>query len=108
MRSALAERGRVAIVLVLVPERLPIEETARAAHGLEDSGLAPSAIVVNRVLPAHADGRYLEARKAQERPYLAEIERRFAAFPRTLVPQLESDVHGLGALDRVAAHLLAD
>jgi arsenite-transporting ATPase len=108
VRAALAAREHAAIALVLLPERLPIEETARAVHALEESGLSPAAIVVNRVLPAHADGRYLEARRAQERPYLEEIDRRFAPFPRTLVPQFESDVHGLDALARLGRHLLAD
>ena len=108
VRGALADRQQVALVIVLIPERLPIEETARAVHALEDSGLAPAAIVVNRVLPEDADGRYLQARRVQERSYLEEIERRFAAFPRTRVPQFESDVHGLEALARVGGHLLAD
>jgi arsenite/tail-anchored protein-transporting ATPase len=107
-RAALADRGRVAIVLVLVPERLPIEETARTAHALEDSALSPSAIVINRVLPGDADGHYLQARRAQERQYLEEIDDRFAAFRRVFVPQLESDVHGLDALGRVGRHLLAE
>ena len=106
-RKALADPRQAAIVLVIVPERLPIEETARAVHMLEDSGLAPAGMVVNRVLPSDADGRYLQARRRQERLYLDEIERRFAAFPRTVVPQFESDVHGLEALGRVGRHLLA-
>jgi arsenite/tail-anchored protein-transporting ATPase len=107
-RKALADRDRVGLVLVLLPERLPIEETARAAHTLDDAGLAPAWLVVNRVLPDDADGRYLQARRVQERLYLQEIERRFSAFSRTVVPQLESDVHGLDALGRVGRHLLAE
>jgi arsenite/tail-anchored protein-transporting ATPase len=102
----LADRAAVALVLVLVPERLPIEETARAVHALEDSGLAPAALVVNRVLPAEADGRYLAARRGREAQYLEEIDRRFSAFHRARVPQLESDVHGLAALGSVGRHLL--
>jgi arsenite/tail-anchored protein-transporting ATPase len=108
VRTELARPDRVAVVLVVVPERLPIEETARAAHALEDSGLTPGGLVVNRVLPAEADGEYLRARRARERRYLDEIDRRFAAFPRAVVPQLEADVQGLEALDRVGMRLLAD
>jgi arsenite/tail-anchored protein-transporting ATPase len=107
-RARLANAAEVALVLVLVPERLPIEETARAVHALEDSGIAPAAVVVNRVLPEEADGRYLEARRSRERQYLEEIERRFSAFPRVRVPQFESDVHGVEALARVGGHLLAE
>jgi arsenite-transporting ATPase len=107
-REMLARADRVGFVLVLIPERLPIEETARAAHQLEESGMAIAGLVVNRVLPARADGTYFEARKKQERSYLDEIGRRFAAVPRVVVPQLESDVHGLEALGEVSRHLLDD
>jgi arsenite-transporting ATPase len=108
VKAALARPGHVAVVLVVIPERLPIEETARAAHALENAGLGPAAIIVNRVLPEHADGAYLAARRAQERRHLDEIGRRFSAVPRVAVPQFESDVHGLEALARVGRHLLAD
>jgi arsenite-transporting ATPase len=107
-RAALMDGARVALVLVLVPERLPIEETVRAVHVLEDSGIRPAAVVVNRVLPENADGRYLQQRRLQETRYLEEITRRLAAFRRVRVPQFESDVHGVEALGRVGSHLLEE
>jgi arsenite/tail-anchored protein-transporting ATPase len=106
VRAALTAPDRVAFVLVLVPERLPIAESVRAAHQLEDAGIPLGGLVVNRVLPDHADGAYFRARKAQERVHLAEVDRRLPAVPRAVVPQLEADVHGLAALDRVAGYLL--
>ena len=45
-----------AVVLVLVPERLPIEETARTLRLLEESGLQVGALVVNRTLPQGLEG----------------------------------------------------
>jgi hypothetical protein len=33
--------------------------------------------------------------------YLDEIDARFAAYPRIALPQLESDVQGLPALERI-------
>lgn len=106
VRAMLAQGATTAIVLVLVPEHLPIEETARALRLLEQTELQVAGLVINRVLPESADGDFLRARKAQERVYLDEIERRFAAFPRVRVPQLECDVRGLGNLERIAAPLL--
>jgi arsenite/tail-anchored protein-transporting ATPase len=106
VRAILAQEGTTSIVLVLVPERLPIEETARALHLLEHTDLHVAGLIINRVLPESADGDFLRARKVQERAYLDEVERRFAAFPRVLVPQLECDVRGLGNLERIAARLL--
>jgi arsenite/tail-anchored protein-transporting ATPase len=109
VRAALQRADRVAFVLVTIPERLPIEESARAAHALQEAGLAMGGVVINRVLPVEAaTGDYFRARVAQEREHMAEIHRRFSAVPRVVVPQLESDVHGLAALERVSRHLLAD
>ncbi len=108
LRRELARGERVAFVLVLIPERLPIEESVRAAHDLAEAGIAMGGLVVNRVLPAEASGAYYEARKAQERVYLEEIARRMPSAPRATVPQLESDVHGIAGLERVAACLLAE
>jgi arsenite-transporting ATPase len=106
VRAELTRSDKVAFVLVLIPERLPIEESVRAAHQLEDAGIHLGGLVVNRVLPEEAGGAYFEARKAQERIHLAEIDRRLPAGPRVIVPQLESDVHGVTGLERVGRHLL--
>jgi arsenite-transporting ATPase len=106
VRAELARADRVAFVLVLVPERLPIEESARAVHRLAEAGVHVGGIVVNRVLPPEAEGEYYRARKAQERAHLAEIERRLPVAPRVFVPQLESDVHGVASLERIGRHLL--
>ena len=106
VRAALQRPEEVAFVLVLVAERLPIEESARATHLLEDAGIPLGGVVVNRVLPEGAGGEFFESRKAQERVYLEEIERRFSAAPRVRVPQLPRDVAGIDSLLRVAASLM--
>ncbi len=108
VRAELARGDRVVFVLVLIPERLPIEESVRAAHELADAGVTMGGVVVNRVLPDDAPGDYFRARKTQERVYLAEIDRRIPAVPHVMVTQLESDVHGLAGLRRVSASLLAE
>jgi arsenite/tail-anchored protein-transporting ATPase len=108
MRAEFARADRVAFVLVLIPERLPLEESVRAAHDLAEAGITIGGVIVNRVLPEAAAGEYFEARRAQERVYLEEIERRMPQVPRARVPQLESDVHGLDGLERVRACLVAE
>jgi arsenite-transporting ATPase len=107
VRDALTRYETTAFVLVLNPERLPIEESARALHELEHVHLHVGGIIVNRVLPGDLNGAYYQARKAQERVYLGEIERRFRGVPRVTIPLFESDVHGIASLDRIARHLLA-
>ncbi len=108
VRDVLTRNETTAFVLVLMPERLPIEESARALHDLDHAHLHVSGLVVNRVLPDDLSGEYYEARKAQERVYLEEIDRRFRAVRRVRVPQLESDVHGVPALERVARYLVGE
>jgi arsenite/tail-anchored protein-transporting ATPase len=107
VRDVLTRYETTAFILVLIPERLPIEESARAVHELEHAHLHVGGLVVNRVLPDNLSGQYYEARKAQEGVYLDEIDRRFRGMPKIRVPLLESDVHGVASLERVAAFLVA-
>ncbi|MBS3939985.1 MAG: ArsA family ATPase [Actinobacteria bacterium] len=93
--------------LVLIPERLPIEETARALDSLDAAGLTVGSVVVNRVLPAEADGEFLAQRRAQQADYLAEIERRFAARDLLRVTQLPRDVADPDSLAEVQRQVAA-
>ena len=103
---ALLMRGKTtAFVLVLIPERLPIEEAARALEMLGEADIKIGALVVNRVLPEDLTGDFYQSRRRQEQVYLDEIERRFGHLRRLRVPQFESDVHGLKSLERVSALL---
>ena len=108
-RLALRRHGSVAhhIRLVTIPERLAIEETARAAELLADTGVDVSGLIVNRVLPDDLEGEFYRSRKAQEATYLAEIDRRFKRLPRVRVRQLPRDVYGLASLAAVSEQLLS-
>jgi arsenite-transporting ATPase len=106
LRSYVTDRGRTAFVLVTVPERLAIDETARAADALRDTALAIGALIVNRVLPEGLAGDFYGSRKAQEHEYLSEIDHRFARLPRVVVRQLPRDVQGLEPLGVVTRQLL--
>jgi arsenite-transporting ATPase len=98
VRARLMQARLAAFVLVLIPERLPIEETARALDVLAGSDVHVAGLVINRVLP-ELEGPFLSARRRQEHIYLDEIERRFAHLPRLRIAQLESDVHGIPQLE---------
>ena len=105
LRAYVTDRGRTSFVLVTIPERLAIDETARAAETLRDTALDIGGLIVNRVLPDGLSGSFYDARKAQEREYLDEIARRFARLERLHVRQLPRDVHGIGPLEAVAAEM---
>jgi arsenite-transporting ATPase len=104
-RARLVSPRVTAFVLVLMAERLPIEESARALAQLQEAGVRVGALIVNRVLPAGSPDPFLVARQTQERVYLDEIDRRFASLPRLRVPQLAHDVHGLDSLQTIAGAL---
>jgi len=106
LRRIMTDRSRTSFVFVTIPERLAIEETARAAEQLVDTGVDVAGLVVNRVLPDGLDGEFYRSRKEQEEVYLQEIDRRFARLPRVRVLQLPRDVYGLDSLSVVSDQLV--
>src|SRR4029453_5852404 len=70
MRARLVSGRTTGFVLVLIPERLPIEETARALAQLDEAGVRVGGLVINRVLPHTSEDAFLTARRNQERIYL--------------------------------------
>ena len=107
-RARLLSPRVCSFVLVLVAERLPIEETARAMAQLDEAGVTIGGLIVNRVLPDTSPDPFLRARHEQEKIYLDEIDRRFKSRSRVRVPQLPSDVHGVPTLERLAELLVTE
>ncbi len=101
--AVLRDRSATVFTLVLLPERLPIEETQSAITGLDRLGIPVQSLVVNQcILPEVIDGnRFLGARAEVQRRYLDEIERRFDGLARTRLPLLDRDVSDLSSLRRV-------
>jgi arsenite-transporting ATPase len=107
LRRTVLDRHRTSFVLVTIPERLAIEETARAAELLTATGIEVAALIVNRVLPDDVEGAFYRSRKAQEAEYLEEITRRFPRLRRTDVGLLPRDVYGVASLTLVSHQLFA-
>ena len=107
-RARLLSPRVCAFVLVLVAERLPIEETARAIEQLEEAGVTIGGLVVNRVLPDTSPDPFLQARHDQEQVYLDEIDRRFTKHLTVRLPQLPSDVHGVATLEHLSRVLVKE
>ncbi len=104
-REIVTDPGRTAFVFVLTPERLPILETRKAVAALRRSKIPVAAVIVNRVLPADAEGAFVARRREREAGYLDEIDRDLNGLPRLRVPLFDSDVQGLEGLRRVIAAL---
>jgi arsenite-transporting ATPase len=105
VRARLTSANVTAFVLVLTPERLPIDETIRAASQLAEIGIKVGAVVVNRVLPADAAGDFIEARRRQQLIYLKEIDRQFPGEAMVQVTERRSDIHGIADLEAIAGML---
>ncbi len=106
MRELLLSPGDTAFIFVLLAERLPILETAKAVKMLHRFQVPVGGIVVNRILPVDAAGHpFLAARKEQEQRYMREIEATFPDLPRLELPLLPHDVVGPAALQEIVGHL---
>jgi len=93
--------------LVLLPEKLPIEETARAIEDLSKFGINVASLIVNEVIPTNVlNGNwFLERRRATQEKYFLEIKNRFKDLLRVDVPLFETDVYGVESLRKVGKHL---
>ena len=97
-RELVTDAHHTAFAFVIIPERLPILETAKAVRALNKYRIPVGGVFVNRVLPDHAEGEFLRRRRERETRYLDEIVTAFASHPMQHVPLMESDVVGVKAL----------
>lgn len=105
--KSLSDGQLSAFNLVLLPEKLPIEETARAVDDLSKFGIKVRALIVNEVIPPGVlkGNWFLERRRGTQEKYLQEIEARFNGVLRKDVPLFETDVYGVSNLRKVAKFL---
>jgi arsenite-transporting ATPase len=96
--------------LVLLPERLPVEETQSAISGLDKLSIPVQALVVNQTIqPQVIEGnRFLTARALLQSGYQAEIDRRFVSLERARLPLFDHDISSLSSLREVGGFLYGD
>ena len=97
-RKLVTDAKRASFAFVVIPERLPILETGKAVRALDKYRIPVGGVFVNRVLPDHAEGEFLQRRRKREAGYLDEIAATFATHPIQHVPLMEADVVGVKAL----------
>lgn len=105
--KSLSDETISAFNLVLLPEKLPIEETARAIDDLSRFGINVASLVVNEVIPPDVlkGNWFLEKRRATQEKYFKEIENRFKNILRKDVPLFETDIYGIQSLRKVGKNL---
>ncbi|HEX8969253.1 MAG TPA: ArsA-related P-loop ATPase, partial [Chloroflexota bacterium] len=96
---------------VLVPEEMILIDTRKAAELFARFDVPIAGYVVNRVLPSELAQQdipeYLKNRIQMQNRYLAEIDRTFGREVLAQVPELERDVTGLPAIERLARLMYA-
>ncbi|WP_226674580.1 ArsA family ATPase [Mesobacillus jeotgali] len=105
VREILLDETQTQYVFVLNAERLPILETAKAIDTLHHHGIHVNSIVVNKVIPDEADGRFMEQRRTNERVYLDEIKDKFKNQRQIFLPLLEHDISSLATLELISGLL---
>jgi arsenite/tail-anchored protein-transporting ATPase len=105
--KSLSDESISAFNLVMLPEKLPIEETARAMADLSKFGINVASLIVNEVIPAEVlNGNwFLERRRATQEKYFRVIDARFKDVLRKDVPLFDTDVYGIQSLRKVGKHL---
>ncbi|WP_175615399.1 ArsA family ATPase [Piscibacillus halophilus] len=105
VREVILDESQTGFIFVLIPERLPIIETKQAIKQLHQYHLHVKTLIVNKVLPDHADGQFLEKRRHIEKQYLEQMENEFKKQDLVKVPLYEEDISDLNKLDVFSKHL---
>ena len=102
----LTDRQKTAFFFVVVPEDMIIIDTKKAAEMFARFDVPIAGYVVNRVLPPELASsnipEYLKHRIEMQNRYLSEIDTTFGREVLARVPELERDVTGLPAIERLA------
>ncbi len=104
--SILTDRAKTAFFFVVVPEKMIILDTAKAAELFAKFDVPLSGYIVNRVVPpelAQQDiPEYLKNRIVMQNMYLAEIDKTFGTEVLARIPEMERDITGLPMIERMA------
>jgi arsenite-transporting ATPase len=105
--KGLSDQSISAFNLVLLPERLPVEESARAIEDLGKFGIHVPGMIVNEVIPREVlkGNWFLERRRALQEKYLVEINTRFKGRVIKEVPLYDTDIVGIESLRKVGRDL---
>ena len=105
--EVLRDRASTVFSLVLLSERLPIEETQSAITGLDKLGIPVQSLVVNQcILPEVIEGnRFLEARAKLQASYMDEIDKRFKDIIKSRLPLFDHDISDVKSLREVGKAL---
>jgi arsenite-transporting ATPase len=97
-------RGEVAVVLVLIPEALAVQQLERILAQLRAHHLHVDDLILNHLV-RDPDSDFLRTRAAQQRTYLELLREQHGEKRITPLPAFPREVKGIGRLEEVRAHL---
>jgi arsenite-transporting ATPase len=100
IQSLLRDKTKCEFIPVCIPEAMAIMETDRLLANLGTSGIIAKQIIVNNVMVSD-DGDFCKRVKANQLPYLQEIEKTFGNLNIVQVPKFAEEIKGLEALNKL-------
>ena len=108
----LTDKEKTAFYFVVIPEKMIILDTQKAAGLFSQFDVPIAGYIVNRVVPEELLGQnipaYLRHRIEMQKNYMEEIRQTFGDQVSAYVPELERDVTGLAMIERLAEIMYAD
>ena len=108
----LTDKEKTAFYFVVIPEKMIILDTQKAAVLFSQFDVPIAGYVVNRVVPEELLGQnipaYLKHRIEMQKTYMEEIRQTFGDQVSAYVPELERDVTGLPMIERLAEIMYGD
>ena len=109
-RELLTNPDLTSFFFVTLPEALPIAVITRFLKWFHDFGIPVGGIVVNGLLPEGDPAttpEFVKNRRAMQAEHLETIWKLFDGDVRALVPLFETEIQGIGPLQRLAETLFA-
>lgn len=106
--QVLLDPKQTTVRIVANPERMVVRESQRSFMYFCLYGLRIDGVIVNRLLPPHATGAFLEGWRESQARSLKEIEECFRGVPRWDVALQDGEVVGIEALRRLGRGVYGD
>jgi arsenite-transporting ATPase len=107
-RDILADNLTTSVRLVLNLEKMVIKEAQRAYTYLNLYDYQTDAVIVNRVLPADGEGRFLAGWRKSQQQYESQVVTSFGSIPILHAPMFEQEVVGQDMLLRLGEAVFVD
>ncbi len=106
LQELLKDREITSVRLVTVPEKMIVEETKRNYMYMNLYNFNVDGLYINRVLPQEADNPFFDEWKEIQKRYVGELKDNFSMLPLSYIPWYDEEVHGVGAVERIARECL--